>query len=94
MPISQDQNEYAEKMLKQMKKAGIRVENMNESESMQNRIRKAEKFKTPYIAVFGKKEVAAGTISIRRRGGKNDGEWTVEQFIEKVLKEVEAKARW
>ncbi len=94
VPISEDQNAYAEQIMAKLKTAGIRAENMNEAESMQNRIRKAEKLKTPYIAVFGKKEVAAQTVSIRRRGGKNDGEWTVEQFIEKVAKEIATKARW
>jgi len=94
VPISQDQNDFAAEIKRKLKLAGIRVENMDEAESMQNRIRKAEKLKIPYIAVFGKKEVANQTLSIRRRGGKNDGEWAIEQFIEKVKKEIETKARW
>lgn len=94
VPISQDQNRYAEKVLKALRAAGIRAENWNEAESMQNKIRKAEGQKVPYIAVVGKKEESNGSVNIRRRGGKNDGEWTIEKFAEKVNKEITDRVKW
>ena len=94
VPISQDQNKYAEKVLAGLKAAGIRAENRSEAESMQNKIRKAEGQKVPYIAVVGKKEEANGSVNIRRRGGKNDGEWTQEKFVEKVGKEIQDRVKW
>lgn len=94
VPISQDQNKYAEKIRTLLIDRDIRAENWNEAESMQNRIRKAESQKVPYILVVGKKEEANETVAIRRRGGKNDGEWSVPNFIEKVEKEVAQRVKW
>ncbi|MEK7457883.1 MAG: threonine--tRNA ligase, partial [Patescibacteria group bacterium] len=84
IPISQDQNVYAEKVLSVLKVAGIRAENWNEAESMQNRIRKAEQMKIPYMLVVGKKEEVEGTVAVRARGNKNEGVKTVEAFSSAV----------
>lgn len=86
IPISQDQNGYAEKVLVELNKAGIRAENWNEAESMQNRIRKAEHQKIPYMLVVGKHEEAEGSIAIRARGNKNEGTKKVEEWIKEVAK--------
>lgn len=83
IPISQDQNKYAEKVLAELAAAGIRAENWNEAESMQNRIRKAEHEKIPYMLVVGKREEAEGTVAIRARGNNNEGTITAQQFIER-----------
>ncbi len=94
VPISQDQSKYAEKVEALLKAENIRVENWNDAESMQNKIRKAESQKVPYVLVVGKKEVADETVSVRRRGGKNDGVWALPEFLKKVQKEIAEKARW
>jgi threonyl-tRNA synthetase len=94
IPISEDQNKFAEKINKALLAEGFKSENWNEAESMQNKIRKAENQKIPYMLVVGRKEYANGTVAVRRRGMKNDGEWTIEKFIEKMKKEVESKAIW
>jgi threonyl-tRNA synthetase len=94
VPISQDQSKYADKVVAALQAANIRAENWNEAESMQNRIRKAEKQKVPYVVVVGKKEAAAETVAIRRRGGKNDGEWAIQQYVEKVQKEIANRVSW
>lgn len=94
VPISDDQHKYAEKVANALRSAKLRVDVMKEAESMQNKIRKAEADKIPYILVVGKSEVAEESVSVRRRGRKNDGSWTVEKFVEKALKEVDSKARW
>ncbi len=87
IPISQDQNVYAEKVLSVLKVAGIRAENWNEAESMQNRIRKAEQMKIPYMLVVGKREEEQGTVAVRARGNKNEGEKIVEEWISDVTLE-------
>ncbi len=94
VPISQDQDKYAHSILGKLKAAGLRVENWNEAESMQNRIRKAEAQKIPYIVVVGKREEADETMSVRRRGRKDDGLWAITEWIEKVKKEVVEKRIW
>ena len=71
--ISQDQNVYAEKVLSVLKVAGIRAENWNEAESMQNRIRKAEQMKIPYMLVVGKRGRTGDSCCPSKRN-KNEGE--------------------
>ena len=92
IPISQDHNSYAEQVTKALKEKNIRVENWNESESMQNRIRKAEAQKIPYMLVVGQKEAEAGSVAVRKRGKINDGVVKLEDFVEKVIQEIETKA--
>jgi threonyl-tRNA synthetase len=94
VPISQDQAKYAQNIAAQLRAANVRVELMLDAESMQNKIRKAEAEKVPYILVMGKQEVANETVNVRRRGKKNDGEWTMPNFLAKVQKEIADKARW
>ena len=91
VPISEDQHQYAGKVAAALDAVGVRAEVHGEAESMQNRIRKAEQQKVPYIVVVGKKEVAEETISVRRRGGKNDGTWNLVEFASKVQKEVQER---
>ncbi|PWU23333.1 threonine--tRNA ligase [Candidatus Cerribacteria bacterium 'Amazon FNV 2010 28 9'] len=92
IPISQDQNEYARVVLNQLRAAGIRAENWNEAESMQNRIRKAEKQKIPYMLVVGKREEEERTVAIRKRGNKNEGSKQLEEFITNLRKEIDERA--
>ncbi len=87
IPISQDQNTYAEKVLSALKVAGIRAENWNEAESMQNRIRKAEHQKIPYMLIVGKKEEAEEMVAVRARGNKNEGVKRIEEWIGGVVLE-------
>lgn len=92
IPISQDQHEYAEKIVSQLKAANIRVENWNEAESMQKRIRRAEKEKVPYMMIIGKQEVENGTVSVRHRGNQDLGAMEVDAIIDVMRKEIDTKA--
>jgi threonyl-tRNA synthetase len=92
VPISQDQDEYAAKVVAELKAEGIRAENWNEAESMQNRIRKAEAQKVPYMLVVGKREAEVGSVAVRKRGKINEGELPLEQFVAKAKKEIAEKA--
>lgn len=88
IPISQDHNSYAEKVLAELKAANIRAENWNEAESMQNRIRKAEHLKVPYMLIVGAKEAEAGTVSERLRGNRNLGPQPLNEFITNITREI------
>ncbi len=94
VPISQDQIEYANQVEQQLRAANIRVEVSSESESMQNRIRKAAGEKVPYILVVGKKEVADGTVAVRQRGSKDSKVIATSAFVEQVEDDVKTKRIW
>lgn len=91
VPISDKNNEYAQKVLEQLKSANIRVEIDKRVETMQAKIRDAQMQKIPYMVVVGVKEEEGETVAIRSRKGENLGVVPVEEFIEKISKEIMEK---
>jgi len=55
------------------------------------KIREAESQKVPYMAVVGKKEVAAGTVALRRHGRGDLGAKTIAELEKFLLEEIETK---
>lgn len=93
IPITSDQIEYANGVADVLRKKGVRAEVHAETESMQNRIRKAEKQKVPYMIILGKKEQEEKTISVRARGNKTLGEMaTAEKFASYIQEKIETKS--
>lgn len=92
VPISQENNDYAKKILHELQKNGIRAENWNEAESMQNRIRKAEQEKVPYMLVVGRREADEGKVAVRGRGNKNLGTMPIEELTLKLGKEISSRS--
>jgi threonyl-tRNA synthetase len=80
IPISQDQSAYAEQIRQQLSQAGMRSENWDEAESMQNRIRKAQQQKIPYMLIVGKREAAENTVSLRKRNEQASVVMSVADF--------------
>jgi threonyl-tRNA synthetase len=84
-----------EKVLKQMKEAGIRADIDLNSSPINEKVYNAEMMKIPYIIVLGDKEEKAGTLAVREREAKEikHGEKEIKQmkpeaFIEKLCKEI------
>jgi threonyl-tRNA synthetase len=67
----------------ELKAAGLRVEIDDRNEKMNGKIRDFANQKTPYILVFGDKEEAAGTVSVRTRGKGDQGSVPLADFIAK-----------
>lgn len=79
---------YAEEVKAKMAQAGIRVELDSRNEKIGYKIREAQVQKIPYSLVIGEKEMADGTLSVRRRGVGDEGAMSVEAFIEKIRAEI------
>ena len=47
--------------------------------------------KIPYIVVVGDKEMQAGTVAVRARGGKDLGVMPIDEFIARVVEENDKK---
>ena len=90
VPISNDKHtDYAEKVYKQLRNAGIRANLDDRSESMNYKIREAlQDKKIPYVVVVGDKEMADGTVAIRKRGEGPIGTKTVDEFEAMLLDEI------
>ncbi len=91
IPVSEKFMGYANEIYKKMKALNIRVELNEANESLGKRIREAETMKTPYICVIGEKEVAENTVSVRARGGKDEGALKVDEFTTRLKNEIDTK---
>ena len=88
IPITDDQNEYAGGIAKQLKDAGIRASADLSSERMNAKIRNAQLMKVPYMLVVGNNEMEAGTVSLRVRDGSRKNDLQLADFITKVKDKI------
>ncbi|MGA8727547.1 MAG: threonine--tRNA ligase [Terracidiphilus sp.] len=92
VPISERHLDYAKKVEAELKSAGLRVETDARNEKMNAKIRDLANQKTPYILVFGDKEEAAGTVSVRTRGKGDQGSMPLTDFVAKAKALVESQS--
>lgn len=94
LPISDQFLPFAKKIEQQLleKFIDFRIKIDERSESIGKKIRDAEKQKTPYMLILGKKEQVADTVSVRQRGEKDLGEIKVEKLAQKLIKEIQDKS--
>jgi threonyl-tRNA synthetase len=67
--ITNEADSYAEHVLAQLKKAGIRAEIDLRNEKINFKVREHSLAKVPVMLVVGKKEAEGGTVALRRMGG-------------------------
>ena len=91
LPITSRSQEAAEKVIAELKAAGVRVEGDFDNEKIGYKIRQAQLMKIPYMLVIGDKEVESGLVSVRNRTEGDIGTMTVSEFAEKVTKEISDK---
>jgi threonyl-tRNA synthetase len=67
--VSDVQLDFARRVFERLRDLGVRVELDDRNEKLGYKIREAQMQKIPYMLVIGDREVAAGSISPRRRDG-------------------------
>ena len=94
VPISNEKHiDFAEKVYKKMRDAGIRVKLDDRSESMNYKIRESlQDKKIPYVVVIGDKEIEANALAVRARGIGQVGTMNVDEFISEIEKEIKARS--
>src|SRR5579883_1733061 len=93
IPIADRHNEYAAKVLADLKAAGIRAEVDTRGERMNAKVRDAQLQKIPYMLVVGDKEAAADAVSVRLRTNVDLKSMPLAQFIERVAGIVKTKSQ-
>jgi threonyl-tRNA synthetase len=86
--VSEEEAGAAEKLRFRLLERGYRPETDRRDESMGYRVRDAIARRIPYIAVIGKKEVADGMVSVRRRGENKSVSMKVEELIDIIDNDV------
>ena len=92
MNITDHQADYVKKLVKTFKSHGIRVISDLRNEKIGFKIREHTLKRIPYLIVIGDKEKDAGEVAVRTRKGEDLGKMSVDNFIETLLTEVNAKS--
>ena len=85
IPIADRHVEGAKQVQKRLMAAGIRAKVDDGPDRMQNKIRKAQLMKVPYMLVIGDKEQEADSVAVRLRSGEDLKAMTVEAFVARAL---------
>lgn len=91
LPISDEKHlEYAQEVTARLRKAGVRAETV-QYESLNYRIRQAEKQKVPYILVVGEREQEQGTAAVRRHKVKEQRVLPVADVVLEIADKVRVR---
>ncbi|MBV8146380.1 MAG: threonine--tRNA ligase [Gammaproteobacteria bacterium] len=93
MSITDRQTEYVRHVTEVLKNQGFRIESDLRNEKVGFKIREHTLKRVPYLLVAGDREVAANTLSVRSRNGKDLGSMVPETFIERLRVELESRGR-
>jgi len=91
MTITERQNEYARSVANRLSNQGLRVISDLRNEKISYKIREHSLQKLPYHLVVGDKEMQAGTVAVRTRGGEDLGAMSLEAFTARLQGEAKAQ---
>lgn len=91
LPISEKYNDYAKKLQAYFDNAGVRAIVDDRNEKIGRKIRDNELSRVPYMVVVGEKEAAEGLVAMRKQGGGEQATMTKEEFVKRILDEVNAQ---
>ena len=83
---------YAEEIKAKCEAAGLRVELDGRNEKIGYKIREARNQRDSYLCTIGEREAEAGTLSVRSSKAGDLGEMNADEFIAKLIEEIETKA--
>ena len=91
IPISEKYADYARSIQESLKKNLIRCSVDERSEKMGYKIREARLARVPYMLVVGQKEQEQGVVSVRSRYLGDEGQQSLDDFINAICKEIRTK---
>lgn len=92
LPIADRHLDYLLEAKKALEAKGIRCEVDDRSEKIGFKIRSAQLEKVPYMLLAGDKDIENNTVSLRTRSGGDKGAMSLDEFVEKIVAEVESKS--
>jgi threonyl-tRNA synthetase len=81
IPVSGAFNEYAEKLLSELRMHGIRAECDDSNDTMGKKIRSGVKQKIPNLLIVGEREQLENTVTLRRYGTEKQDTMPFPQFL-------------
>lgn len=88
IPIAEAHSEYAHFVLEALRRAGIRAELAEATDSLGKRIRGAKTDKLPYVVVIGDKEQHEKKLTVEVRGGEKMEDVGLDIVLERLTTEI------
>ena len=93
IPVRESALDYAREIAKKLRGEDFRVHIDEQAGDLRNRVKEAQHRRASYMLVVGDKEAASGTVSVRRRGSRDEERGvTLEAFVDRIKKERADKA--
>jgi threonyl-tRNA synthetase len=92
VPITEAHNDYAERVAKELRAVNVRAEADLSSDHMKSKIKAAQLLKIPYMPVVGDREVAEGTVSLRKRDGSQVNNMPLAEFVSMVKEKIASRS--
>lgn len=93
MPITDTQaacvNSFTDKLIR----AGLRIEKDLRNEKINYKIREHTLQRIPYMLIIGEREMESGTVSVRKRDGKDLGVMTADALISYMQNLIDTKSQ-
>ena len=91
LPISEKYHDYAKKVEAELSANGIRCSVDERAEKIGYKIRETRLERVPYMLVVGQKEEEEGLVSVRSRYLGDEGQKSLETFIDEISKEIRTR---
>jgi threonyl-tRNA synthetase len=93
MNITNNQAEYAKRVVAELRQAGLRAESDLRNEKITYKIREHSLQKLPYQVILGDKEMAAQSVAVRTRKGEDLGQMPIQDFVKRLQDEARQLGR-
>ena len=91
VPVAENFADYAFEVKKKLENENMRVSVDASSDSLNKKVRNAEKMHVNYILVVGEEEVKDNSVAVRNYKTKDQTVEKVENFIKNISQEIEEK---
>ncbi|PIU10642.1 threonine--tRNA ligase [Candidatus Kuenenbacteria bacterium CG08_land_8_20_14_0_20_37_23] len=90
--VGESHQKHCQKLAQEFKDKNLRIEVLDDNETVGNKIRKAISQKIPYMLVIGDKEINSDKLHIRKRGNNNIIEMSKQKFFNKIEQIIKNKS--
>jgi threonyl-tRNA synthetase len=92
IPITDNQNEYARNIVRQLVEQGVRASSDLSAQRMNAKIREAQLMKVPYMLVVGENEAKAEQVSLRVRDGSRSDNIPLAEFTARARERIQTRS--
>jgi threonyl-tRNA synthetase len=93
MNITDKQSDYAQQVVQNLAKQGLRVKSDLRNEKIGFKIREHTLQRVPYLLVIGDREVEQQLVAVRTRSGEDLGNMSLDDFAKHLAAEIASRGR-